>query len=91
MRIASRLAVPVVTSIIAAGFAAGIACPQRATADACADVGGRHVSVGGCTDPGRWGNWVLPADAMTTPPPDAPPPCYTPSGEPYWTPPGQPC
>ncbi|WP_231588580.1 hypothetical protein [Mycobacterium nebraskense] len=91
MRIAARLAVPAVTLMFAAGFAAGIAGPQRATADACADVGGRHVSVGGCTDPGRWGNWVLPAGAMTVPPPDAPPPCYTPSGEPYWTPPGEPC
>ncbi|CPR12236.1 hypothetical protein BN971_03530 [Mycobacterium bohemicum DSM 44277] len=91
MRTTVKLALPAVTFAFGVGLLSGIAHPQTAKADACADVGGRVVSVGGCTDPARWGNWVLPAGAMTVPPPGAPPPCYTPSGEPYWTPPGEPC
>jgi hypothetical protein len=88
-----KLAAALVTAISTAlaTAAAPVIVAPPAHADACADVHGRHVAAGGCTDPDRWGGWALPAYAITVPPPNAPPPCYTPSGEPYWTPPGEPC
>lgn len=59
-------------------------------ADVCADAGGRHVDVGGCTD--------VPSDAAVAGDDDAAaqavagqPPCYTPTGVPYYTPGDAPC
>ena len=76
-------------ALVAAMLAvAPVAVAASAHADVCGAVGGRHVDVGGCTDPGRW---VAPAYAMWAAPPDAPPPCYSPDGVPYWTPAGEPC
>ena len=80
---------------------APMAIAPAAHADVCGDVGGRHVSVGGCT-PGVAGDAAV--DAAT----DAAvagaaggsvaeqavtgqPPCYTPEGVPYYTPGADPC
>jgi hypothetical protein len=44
-----------------------IVSPAVSRADVCADAGGRHVDVGGCTDPGA-------AVYAAPPPADVPPP-----------------
>ena len=50
--------------------------PGVAKADVCGDVGGRHVSAGGCVDPGQWvappPDDAQPQDEGTSPPPPAP-------------------
>ena len=61
-----------------------------AQADVCAAAGGRHVSVGGCT------NVAGDAAAVAIVSQDHPYvpneiPCYTVQGTPFYTPPGQPC
>jgi hypothetical protein len=61
-----------------------------AQADVCAAAGGRHVSVGGCT------NVAGDAAAVAIASQDYPYvpneiPCYTAEGAPYYTPPGDPC
>lgn len=63
-------------------------------ADVCANVGGRHVSAGGCTDAAR----DAAAGAAVANPEDAAaqaaagrPPCYTAAGAPYYTPGDLPC
>lgn len=78
-----------------------------AQADICGDVGGRHVSVGGCT-PGIAGDAVdaavagavvsddryadYPGYAMAAFPSfPGEMPCYTPTGLPYYTPGDAPC
>jgi hypothetical protein len=97
-----------------------VAFAPPANAEVCGDVGGRHVSVGGCT-PGIVGDvagaavigaavdhpyYGYPAAPPPPPPavwPPLPPgylpfpsffgevPCYLPTGQPYYTPPGMPC
>jgi hypothetical protein len=61
-----------------------------AEADVCAAGGGRHFSVGGCT------NIAGDAAAVAIASSHAPYgpgeiPCYTVQGVPYYTPPGDPC
>ena len=73
---------------VTAATLAPVAVAPVAQADVCASAGGRHVSVGGCTD--------IAADAeaiASAPTPYVPGevPCYTNDGVPYYTPPGQPC
>ena len=62
-----------------------------AGADVCGDVGGRHVSVGGCTNIA--GDVAVGAAIAAQHVPYVPGeiPCYTVEGVPYFTPPGQPC
>lgn len=61
-----------------------------AHADICGDVGGRHVSVGVCADPGA--RVATAADAEAAGQAAAgQPPCYTVEGVPYYTPDGDPC
>ncbi len=61
----------------------GLVIPTAPTswADVCGDVGGRHVSVGGCTDPGAEDyapppppEGAPPPDEALPPPDEAPPP-----------------
>lgn len=56
----------VVMLVVAAG-ALALAAPAQARADACASVGGRHVSVGGCSDVAGT------VEQYTNPPADSPP------------------
>lgn len=71
-----------------------VAIAPGAQADVCGDVGGRHVSVGGCTNVA--GDAVV-AGAVATDDDAAAqaaagqPPCYTPEGVPYYTPGSDPC
>lgn len=83
-----------------------VALTPTAQADICGDVGGRHVSVGGCT-PGIAGDVVdgaiagavvddafrdYPGYAMAGVPAfPGEAPCYTPTGLPYYTPGNAPC
>lgn len=69
---------------------APMALAPAAQADVCAAAGGRHVSVGGCT------NVAGDAAAVAIASQDYPyvpneVPCYTVQGTPYFTPPGYPC
>jgi hypothetical protein len=61
-----------------------------AQADVCGDVGGRHVSVGGCTDPAARVA-VAADDEAAAQAAAGQPPCYTAEGVPYYTPDGDPC
>jgi len=77
--------------------AAPLFIAPAAQADVCGDVGGRHVSVGGCTDvAGDVAAGAVVAGAATAD--DAAwqaaagrPPCFTPEGVPYYTPGDEPC
>lgn len=77
--------------------AAPLFIAQAAQADVCGDVGGRHVSVGGCTDvAGDVATGAAVAGAATADDAAAQaaagqPPCYTPQGVPYYTPGDAPC
>lgn len=65
-----------------------------ANADVCGDVGGRHVSVGGCTDIAgniATGVELANGDDAAAQAASGLPPCYTVEGVPYYTPAGQPC
>lgn len=63
-------------------------------ADVCANVGGRHVSAGGCTniagDAAVAAAVAAPEDAAAQAAAGRPP-CYTPAGVPYYTPGDLPC
>ncbi len=61
-----------------------------AHADVCGDVGGRHVSVGGCTDPAARVATASDVEAASQAA-NGQPPCYTAEGVPYYTPNGAPC
>lgn len=76
-------------AILAAGSVA-LAPTPAAHADVCGDVGGRHVSVGGCTDPAAR---VATADDVeaASQAANGQAPCYTVEGVPYYTPNGDPC
>lgn len=67
---AAALGVGVTLAVIPTAMAIGTSGVSRA--DVCGDVGGAHVNVGGCTDPGA----ALPPPPVDAPPPpeDAPPP-----------------
>jgi hypothetical protein len=62
-----------------------------AQADICAGARGRHVGVGGCTN--VVGDVATGAAIAAATDPYIPGeiPCYTVEGEPYYTPPGDPC
>ncbi|MBI3213023.1 MAG: hypothetical protein HYZ38_04315 [Mycobacterium sp.] len=61
-----------------------------AQADVCAAAGGRHVSVGGCTNvAGDAAAVAIASQAYPYVPNEIP--CYTAEGVPYYTPPGDPC
>jgi hypothetical protein len=75
---------------------AGIALAGAPTsgADVCADAGGRHVSVGGCTNVAAdvaTGAAIANQDDAAAQAAAGQPPCYTPSGVPYYTPGSDPC
>jgi hypothetical protein len=75
----------------AAGIAAvPLAIAPAANADVCAAGGGRHFSVGGCTNiAGDAAAVAIASQAAPYVPGEIP--CYTVQGVPYYTPPGQPC
>jgi hypothetical protein len=61
-----------------------------AQADVCAAAGGRHVSVGGCTNvAGDVAAVAIESQDHPYVPNEIP--CYTAEGAPYYTPPGDPC
>lgn len=61
-----------------------------AGADVCAAGGGRHFSVGGCTNiAGDVAATAIAAQHVPYVPGEVP--CYTAEGVAYYTPPGQPC
>jgi hypothetical protein len=65
-----------------------------AGADVCGDVGGRHVDVGGCTNVGgdvASGVALADDDDAAAQAASGQPPCYTPTGVPYYTPGSDPC
>ncbi len=71
-----------------------VAVAPAAQADVCGDVGGRHVDVGGCTHIAgdiAVGAAVATDDDAAAQVAAGLPPCYTPQGQPYYTPAGAPC
>ena len=63
-------------------------------ADVCGDVGGRHVSAGGCTNVAgdvAVGTAVATDDDAAAQAAAGQPPCYTAAGVPYYTPGDAPC
>lgn len=72
---------------------ATIETPGVSRADVCADAGGRHVDVGGCTDvAGRAAGVAVAGDDEAAAQAAAgQPPCFTPAGVPYYTPGDAPC
>jgi len=86
--------------LVAALFAGGalaaipVVSAPASQADVCGDVGGRHVSVGGCTNIAgdvAVGTAVAADDDAAAQMAAGLPPCYTPAGVPYYTPAGEPC
>jgi hypothetical protein len=75
-------------------LAAPIVTAAPGHAEVCGDVGGRHVSVGGCTHIAgdvAAGAVLATDDDVAAQVAAGLPPCYTPDGVPYYTPAGQPC
>jgi hypothetical protein len=71
-----------------------VAIAPGAQADVCGDFGGRHVSVGGCTNGAAdvaVAGAVAGADDAAAQAASGQPPCYTPQGVPYYTPGSDPC
>jgi hypothetical protein len=84
-----KLAAALLTAMATAAVPVAIA--PAAQADICAGAQGRHVGVGGCTNiAGDVATGVAIA-AATDPYVPGEIPCYTVEGEPYYTPPGDPC
>jgi hypothetical protein len=80
------------TLVAALALLAGlVAIPitMPAAAHACVDVGGRHVSFGGC--PGDDAARAAAATAADAGVDYGAPPCIAPDGTRYWTPDGDPC
>jgi hypothetical protein len=76
------LGMVVVLAAIPMGIAT-IQTPGISKADVCADAGGRHVDVGGCTDVARdaaMGVAVAGSDDAAAQAAAGQPPCYTPRG-----------
>jgi hypothetical protein len=68
--------------------------PAVSGADVCAGAGGRHVDIGGCTNIARdaaIGVAVADDDDAAAQAAAGQPPCYTPTGVPYYTPGDAPC
>lgn len=80
-----------VVLVMASGMAlAPMAITPLAQADVCAAAGGRHVSVGGCTNvAGDAAAVAIASQAHPYVPNEIP--CYTVQGTVYYTPPGYPC
>ena len=80
------------TLVAALALLAGLITIPIATpapAHACIDVGGRHVSWGGCPgDDAAAAGAAIAADAGVD---YGAPPCIAPDGVRYWTPDGAPC
>ena len=77
--------------LIASGMALAPAVSAPVSqADVCAAAGGRHVSVGGCTNVAGDAAAIAIASQDTPYVPNEVP-CYTVQGTPYYTPPGEPC
>ena len=75
-------------------FAVTLAVTPAANAEVCGAVGGRHVEVGGCSHVvGDVAAGVALAndDEWAAQENNGQPPCYTPSGLPYYTPGADPC
>jgi hypothetical protein len=73
---------------------ATIQTPGVSKADVCADAGGRHVDVGGCTDvagDAAVAGAVAGSDDAAAQAAAGQPPCYTPAGVAYYTPGDAPC
>jgi hypothetical protein len=77
--------------VMASGMAlAPMTVAPVAQADVCAAAGGRHVSVGGCTNvAGDVAAVAIASQDYPYVPNEIP--CYTVQGTPYYTPPGDPC
>ncbi len=61
-------------TLLISGAIAAVQHPAVSWANPCASVGGRHVTVGGCADPGsRLDNLPPPQDDDTTPTPSPAP------------------
>ena len=87
------LGMVVVLAAIPAAIAT-IQTPGVSKADVCADAGGRHVDVGGCTNVANdaaVGVAVAGSDDAAAQAATGQPPCYTPAGVPYYTPGDAPC
>ncbi|SBS76098.1 conserved exported hypothetical protein [uncultured Mycobacterium sp.] len=89
---------------VAALSAIPAAIAPAAQADICGDVGGRHVTVGGCTPgiagdavdaavAGDWARYGFPESYAYSLVPAFPgeAPCISPTGLPYYTPADAPC
>ena len=86
------LGMVMVLAAMPAAFAT-IQTPAVSKADVCADVG-RHVNVGGCTNAANdaaVGVAVAGSDDAAAQAAAGQPPCYTPTGVPYYTPGDAPC
>jgi hypothetical protein len=84
-----KLAAALLTSTAMAALPFAVA--PAAQADVCAGAHGRHIGVGGCT---HIAGDVVAGEAIaaaTEPYIPGEIPCYTVEGEPYYTPPGDPC
>ncbi|MDT5010948.1 MAG: hypothetical protein QOH57_2565 [Mycobacterium sp.] len=84
-KLAAALAVGMAMAVVP------VAVAPAADADICAGARGRHVGVGGCTN--IVGDVATGAAIAAANDPYIPGevPCYTVEGEPYYTPPGDPC
>ncbi len=90
---AAGLGMVVILAAVPAAIAT-IQTPAVGKADVCADAGGRHVDVAGCTNVGNdvaVGVAVAGDDEAAAQAAAGQPPCYTPSGVPYYTPGDAPC
>jgi hypothetical protein len=90
---AAGLGMVVILAAVPAAIAT-IQTPAVGKADVCADAGGRHVDVAGCTNVGSdvaVGVAVAGDDEAAAQAAAGQPPCYTPSGVPYYTPGDAPC
>ena len=84
-----------VTTFAAVGMAlAPLAVAPAANAEVCGAVGGRHYEVGGCSHvvaDVATGVALANDDEWAAQQNNGQPPCYTPSGLPYYTPGSDPC
>lgn len=90
---AAGLGMVVILAAVPAAIAT-IETPAVGRADVCADAGGRHVDVAGCTNVGNdvaVGVAVAGDDEAAAQAAAGQPPCYTPTGVPYYTPGDAPC
>jgi hypothetical protein len=90
---AAGIGMVVVLAAVPAAIAT-IQPPGVSRADVCAEGGGRHVDVGGCTNVAgdvAVGVAVAGDDEAATQAAAGQLPCYTPTGVPYYTPGDAPC